>query len=297
MAAAESAAAAPAFTRRRRSGRRLRPFILYPATALLAFLFLFPFLWSLISSFKTPQDMYAYPPVIIPSVWKLDNYSDIFAAAPFAIWYRNTLVIVALAASGTVITATVVAYGFARFEFRFKNFLFMLTLATLMLPSYVSLIPRYVLFYQLGMVNTFYPLWLPTWFGGSAFAIFLMRQFLLTLPRELDEAAVIDGANYFRILWEILVPLCKPALATLAILTILANWESFLDPVIFLQSTEQFTIAVGLNYFKAVPDVSGRPTDQLLMAAAMTSVLPPILLFFSFQRYFVQGIVLSGLKE
>jgi multiple sugar transport system permease protein len=161
----------------------------------------------------------------------------------------------------------------------------------------VSLIPRYVLFYQLGMVNTFYPLWLPTWFGGGAFAIFLMRQFLLTLPRELDEAAVIDGANYVRILWEILVPLCKPALATLAILTILANWESFLDPVIFLQSTEQFTIAVGLNYFKAVPDVSGRPTDQLLMAAAMTSVLPPIMLFFSFQRYFVQGIVLSGLKE
>ena len=296
MAAALERAAAPTLSRRR-GRRRLRPFVLYPATALLGFLFLFPFLWSLVSSFKTPQDMYAYPPVIIPSVWKLDNYSDIFAAAPFATWYKNTLVIVGLATSGTVLTATVVAYGFARFEFRFKNFLFMLTLATLMLPSYVSLIPRYVLFYQLGMVNTFYPLWLPTWFGGSAFAIFLMRQFLLTLPRELDEAAVIDGASYFRILWEILVPLCKPALATLAILTILANWESFLDPVIFLQATEQFTIAVGLNYFKAVPDVSGRPTDQLLMAAAMTSVLPPILLFFSFQRYFVQGIVLSGLKE
>jgi multiple sugar transport system permease protein len=235
-AALESAAVTRPATRRRRR-RQLRPLILYPATALMAFLFLFPFLWSLISSFKTPQDMYAYPPVIIPSVWQLDNYVDIFKAAPFAIWYRNTLTIVALATAGTVITATIVAYGFARFDFRFKNFLFMLTLATLMLPGYVSLIPRYVLFYQLGMVNTFYPLWLPTWFGGSAFAIFLMRQFLLTLPRELDEAAVIDGANYFRILWEILVPLCKPALATLAILTILANWESFLDPVIFLQST------------------------------------------------------------
>jgi multiple sugar transport system permease protein len=147
------------------------------------------------------------------------------------------------------------------------------------------------------MVNTFYPLWLPYWFGGGAFAIFLMRQFMLTLPRELDEAAVIDGANYLRIFWSVLVPLCKPAVATLAILSIINHWESFIDPVVFLQTTEQFTIAVGLNYFKAVPDVVGRPTDQLLMAAAVTSVVPPIALFFSFQRYFVQGIVLSGLKE
>lgn len=276
---------------------QIKTAIFWPLTLVLALMFLFPFLWSVLSSFKTPEDMYAYPPVIIPSVFKLDNYAEIFAMAPFGLWYRNTIFVTMMATLGTVVTATLVAYGFARFEFRGKNFLFMLTLATLMLPTHVTLIPRYILFFHAGMINTFYPLWLPTWFGGGAFAIFLMRQFILTLPRELDEAAVIDGANYLRILWSILAPLCKPALATLAILTMIANWESFLDPVIFLQTTEMFTIAIGLNFFKAVPDVAGRPTDQLLMAAAMTSVFPPIALFFAFQRYFVQGIVLSGLKE
>jgi len=280
-----------------RSAARARRTVLYPVTALLALLFMFPFIWSVLSSVKTPQEMYSYPPVVVPTVFKWDNYVDIFTMVPFATWYQNTIFVVGMATLGTVLTSTMVAYGFARFDFRFKNFLFMLTIATLMLPSYVTLIPRYILFYQLGMVNTFYPLWLPYWFGGGAFAIFLLRQFLLTLPRELDEAAVIDGASYFRILLAILVPLCKPAIATLTILTLLSHWESFLDPVIFLQTTSQYTIAVGLNYFKAVPDVSGRPTDQLLMAAALTSVIPPILLFFSFQRYFVQGIVLSGLKE
>ncbi|HUE75289.1 MAG TPA: carbohydrate ABC transporter permease, partial [Chloroflexota bacterium] len=183
------------------------------------------------------------------------------------------------------------------FDFRFKNLLFMITLATLMLPGQVHLIPRYILFHQMGMVNTLFPLWLPYWFGGGAFSIFLLRQFILTLPRELDEAAVIDGASYPRILIMILVPLCKPALATLAILSMITHWESFIDPIIFLQTADMFTVAVGLNYFKAVPDVVGRPTDQLLMAAAVTSVVPPIALFFAFQRYFVQGIVLTGLKE
>jgi multiple sugar transport system permease protein len=280
-----------------RSRVRARHLVFYPLATILGLAFLFPFIWSVLSSVKTPQDMYAYPPVVIPSVLKWDNYVDIFKMVPFARWYQNTIFVVGMATIGTVLTSTMVAYGFARFDFRFKNIIFMFTIATLMLPSYVTLIPRYILFFQLGMVNTFYPLWLPYWFGGGAFAIFLLRQFILTLPRELDEAAVIDGANYFRILWAILVPLCKPAIATLTILTLLSHWESFLDPVIFLQSTEQYTIAVGLNYFKAVPDVSGRPTDQLLMAAALTSVLPPVALFFSFQRYFVQGIVLSGLKE
>jgi len=240
--------------------------------------------------------MYAYPPRLFPTVWTISNYIEAFIAAHFVVWYRNTIVVVVLATVGTVVTATMVAYGFSRFDFRFKNILFMATLATLMLPGQVSLIPRYILFYHLGMVNTLYPLWLPYWFGGGAFAIFLLRQFLLTLPRDLDEAAIIDGASYIRILWQILVPLCRPAIATLAILSFITHWESFIDPVIFLHSSDQFTVAVGLNFFKSVPDIGGRPTDQLLMAAAITSVIPPVLLFFAFQRYFVRGIVLSGLK-
>jgi multiple sugar transport system permease protein len=165
-----------------------------------------------------------------------------------------------------------------------------------MLPGQVYLIPRFILFHDLGWIDTLKPLWVPAWFGGNAFAIFLMRQFLLTLPRELDEAAIVDGAGYFRIFWEILAPLCKPAIATLAVLTIIANWDSFLDPVIFLQSPEKFTVAIGIWFFKS-QEFSVKPTDHLLMAAAVTSVIPPIILFFSFQRYFVRGIVLSGLKE
>ena len=284
-------------TRSKRNVRKLlRPVLLYPLTTALGILFLFPFFWSVMSALKTPEEMYAFPPILIPKHPRPYNFVEAFNDFPFAHWYQNTLVVVILATLGAVMSSCVVAYGFARFDFRLKNTLFIITLATMMLPGQVSLIPRYVLFHQLGWINTLYPLWVPAWFGGGAFAIFLMRQFMLTLPRELDEAAVIDGASYARILWNILVPLCKPALATLAILTIIANWDSFLDPVIFLQTPDNFTVAIGIWYFKS-QEFQVTPTDHLLMAASVTSIIPPIALFFAFQRYFVQGIVLTGLKE
>ena len=279
-----------------RSRHSLRQWILYAVTISLALMFMFPLLWAVMSSLKTPEEMYLFPPVIIPAHPRPYNFVEAFTDFPFALWYQNTLEVVILATLGTVVSSTVVAYGFARFDFRFKNAIFMLTLATLMLPAQVSLIPRYILFHDLGWLDTLYPLWVPAWFGGGAFAIFLMRQFILTLPRELDEAAFIDGAGYFRILWDVLAPLCKPALATLAILTLIANWDSFLDPVIFLQNPDHFTVAIGIWYFKQ-QEFQITPTDQLLMASAVTSIVPPIALFFAFQRYFVQGIVLTGLKE
>lgn len=281
-----------------RSGRRggLRSVPLYALTSLLAIAFMFPLFWAVMSALKTPAEMYAFPPVLIPTNPRPYNFVEAFTAFPFTSWYANTLQVVILATLGTVVTSCLVAYGFARFDFRFKNVIFTLTLATMMLPTQVSLIPRYILFHEFHWIDTLYPLWVPAWFGGGAFAIFLMRQFFLTLPRELDEAALIDGAGYIRILWNILVPLCKPALATLAILTLIANWDSFLDPVIFLQSPEHFTVAIGIWYFKQ-QEFQVTPTDQLLMASAVTSIIPPIALFFSFQRYFVQGIVLTGLKE
>ncbi len=290
--------ATPVTRRRERTGIRrvLRPLILYPLTTVLAVVFMFPFVWSVLSSLKTPAEMYAFPPILIPSSLQFDNYVQAFTAFPFATWYQNTLLVVALNTTGVLATSSLVAYGFARFDFRFKNALFVVTLATMMLPSQVSLIPRFILFHDVGWIDTLYPLWVPAWFGGTAFAIFLMRQFILTLPKELDEAGVIDGASYFRIFWNILVPLCKPALATLAILTLIANWNDFLDPVIFLQTPTNFTVAIGIWYFKS-QEFSLHQTDHLLMAAAVTSVIPPIVLFFSFQRYFVQGIALTGLKE
>ena len=269
----------------------------YAVTWFLGFIFVLPFLWTLLSALKAPWEMYAFPPVIIPQSLQFGNFYEIFRDYPFFVWFKNTFIVVILATAGVVISASLVAYGFARFDFRFKGVLFIITIATMMMPSQVSLIPRFILFYKLGWLDTLLPLWVPAWFGGSAFAIFLIRQFILTLPRELDEAALIDGAGYLRIFWSILIPLCKPAIATLAIITFIANWDSFLDPVGFLTSPENFTVAIGLWFFKAQPMVSEKPTAHLLMAASVASIMVPIILFFSFQRYFVQGIALTGLKE
>lgn len=291
-----SSAVVPSRSTRRPAQRAVRQLILYPLTTILAVAFTLPFLWSVASSLKSAAEMYAYPPVLFPSVWQFSNYVQAFTAFPFANWYWNSIQVVVLNTTGLIISASLVAYGFARFNFRAKNVIFIITLSTMMLPGQIYLIPRFILFHYLHWINTLQPLWVPAWFGGSAFAIFLLRQFFLTLPRELDEAAIIDGANYVQVLWRILLPLCKPVLATLAILTMIANWDDFIDPVIFIQSPHKFTVAVGIWYFKS-QEFSVHPTDQLLMAAAVTSVIPPIALFFSFQRYFIRGIVLSGLKE
>jgi len=197
---------------------------------------------------------------------------------------------------GTLISASLVAYSLARFEFRGRNTLFMITLATMMIPAQVTLIPQFVLFHKLGWINTLLPLWVPHWFGGGGFAIFLMRQFFLTLPRDLDEAALIDGASFFRIFWSILLPLTKPVLATLGIITIIAQWSDFLGPLIYLNSPEKFTVSVGLQFFNTTPEVGGEPMQHLLMAACILSIIPVIVIFFLGQRFFVQGIVMSGIK-
>jgi multiple sugar transport system permease protein len=198
--------------------------------------------------------------------------------------------------TGTVITSSLVGYSFARFEYRGRNILFMITLATLMLPVQVTLIPQFVLFHKLGWINTLLPLWVPHWFGGTAFGIFLMRQFILSLPRELDEAALIDGANHFRIFWSIILPLCGPALATLGIITLIDSWSDFVNPLIYLNSPEKFTVSIGLQFFQNYPDIGGEPIQHLLMAACILAAVPTVTVFFLGQRYFVQGIATSGLK-
>ena len=296
---AQSGGAGAIVQYRTRSSRHkiVRIAVLYTLSTVLGVLFLAPFLWTVASSLKQPWEMYAFPPVLLPQVPQFRNYVEIFTDYPFLTWFKNSMIVVILATTGSVLSSSLVAYGFARFDFRFRNVLFIITIATMMLPGQVSLIPRFILFYHLQWLDTLKPLWVPAWFGGGAFAIFLMRQFILTLPRELDEAAVIDGASYFRVFWNILAPLCKPALATLAIIAFIGNWDSFLDPVVFLHSPSNFTVAIGLWFFKAQPLVADRPVWHLLMAASVTSILVPISLFFSFQRYFVQGIVLTGLKE
>ena len=271
---------------------------LYGLVLLLCIMFGFPLFWAAMSSLKTPMEMAKFPPPWVPADPQWENYVRVFAISrhPVSIWALNSTIIVVLGTLGTVLTASLVAYSFARFQYRGRDALFAITLATIMLPAQVTLIPQFVLFYNLGWINTLKPLWIPSWFGGGAFAIFLMRQFFLSLPKDLDEAALIDGASYFRIFWSILLPLCKPVLATLAIIVIIDLWSDFQGPLVYLNSPEKFTISVGLRFFNNTPEVGGEPLQHLLMAACVLSMIPVILIFFIGQRFFVQGIVMSGIK-
>lgn len=267
----------------------------YVMLGAMAVIFLFPFFWTISSSLKSPFELYLFPPVWIPSELNWWNYTRVLEKVPFLGWIFNSVWVVVLATSGIVLTSSLAAYAFARFTFRGRDLVFLATLGTMMLPSQVTLIPQFVLFHQLGWINSLLPLWVPFWFGGTAFDIFLIRQFLMTLPRDLDEAARIDGAGDFRVLWQVLLPLCKPVLATVAVISFIARWNDFIEPMIYINSAELFTVAVGLNFFRSVPE-SGIPLDHLLMAASVMTTLPCIVLFFLAQRFFVQGIVLSGIK-
>jgi multiple sugar transport system permease protein len=270
--------------------------IYYVLLTLAAMMFFFPFFWTLTTSLKRPSEILLFPPTVFPEVPQWHNFVRVFEKVPFVRWTGNTLFVVTVNTLGTLLTASLAAYAFARFEFKIRDPLFILSLGTMMLPSQVTLIPQFVLFHLLGWVDTFRPLWVPSWFGGGAFAIFLLRQFMMTLPRDLDEAALIDGASFVRIFWNILIPLCKPVLATLAVISIIGRWNDFLGPLIYIRTMEKFTIAVGLNYFRFNSESGGQPLQHLLMAASVMSTLPLIILFFSAQQYFVQGIALTGIK-
>ena len=279
-----------------RSRRRVADGLHYAALGLLAALFMFPFFWTVASSLKQIPELFSFPPTILPAVPQWENYARVMEKVPFLTWVWNTLVLVVLGTLGTLVSGSLAAYAFARFRFPGRDLLFVVTLGTLMLPAQVTLIPQYFLFHQLGWINTLKPLWVPAWFGGGAFTIFLLRQFLMTLPRELDEAAMIDGAGPFRVYWAILMPLCRAALATVAIISIIGRWNEFLEPLVYLTSSETFTLAVGLQYFKSVPERAGTPMEHLLMAASVMTIVPCLVLFFCAQRYFVRGIALSGIK-
>jgi len=277
----------------------LRPnrLALYLFAALLVVIFMGPFLWSIGSSLKTARETAMYPPTLLPATPRFQNYVEVFTNPKVPMWTfaLNTVQVALLSVVGQVISATVVAYGFSRFRFPFRGPLFIALLSTLVMPREVLLIPNFLLFRYLGLFNTLTPLWLPSFFGG-AFNVFLLRQFFMTLPQDLDEAAKIDGASSWTILWRILVPLCQPAIATVAIFTFLAHWNEFLEPLVYLSSLEKFTLALGLRFFQTQPNDAQEPRDQLLMAASLAMTAPVLLLFFACQRYFIRGIVMSGVK-
>ncbi len=256
-----------------------------------AALLVFPLLWLVSTSLKQPGTEFTYPPRWIPEPIFWRNYVDALAQEPFGLYLRNTLTITVAATLGAVITASLAAFGFARIRFPGRDVLFILLLSTMMLPDVVTLVPKYILFSKLHWINTFLPLTVPFWFGGGAFNIFLIRQFFMTLPYELDEAARIDGASNFRIYAQLLMPLSVPALATVVILTAVNNWNDFLSPLIYLNSPARFTLALGLQNYQTLYGTQW----AWLMAASMLMIAPMLILFFSFQRFFIEGIQLTGL--
>jgi len=284
---------------RARRERKTRRFFTYAFLIIAGLIFAFPLFWTASSSLQTWQELRSYTPHLLPLVPQWSNYSTVFTMVPFARWMLNSVLIIVLAVPGSIISATLAAYAFARFPFRGREVWFMIMLGTMMIPGHVTLIPQYMLFFYMKWINTYLPLTVPAWFGGGAFSIFLLRQFIMSIPRDLDEAAIIDGAGPFRILWQVLVPLMVPALTTLTILGFLGHWNDFMGPLIYLNKEKLYTAALGLRFF-AITAVAGYagtdPRDHLLMAGSALMTIPVLILFIAAQRYFVQGVVLSGLK-
>lgn len=256
-----------------------------------AFVFLLPFLWMLSTSLKPDTQFYSYPPIWIPNPFQWSNYPDAVNFISFFLYLRNTVTIAVSATIGVLISSSLVAYSLARIPWAGRNVLFILTVATLMLPFQVTMIPLFLVFKNLGWINSFLPLIVPHWFGGALY-IFLLRQFFMTIPMELSEAARIDGASEFRIYWSVILPLAKPALATVAIFEFIARWRDYLGPLIYLSDQELYVLSLGIYEYQSQYGAEW----GLLMAASVLITLPIILLFFFLQKTFVQGITLTGIK-
>jgi len=270
----------------------------YLFTTALALVFAAPFLWMLSTSLQDPVQLTTYPPKWVPGPMVWGNYpaSMSYPMRPFGTFFKNSFIYTILATAGVTISSAFVAYGFARLDFRGRDALFILVLSTMMLPHEVTLIPQYLIFHKLKWIDTLKPLVVPPWFG-SAFDIFLLRQFFLTIPRELDEAAILDGCDYFGILWRVMLPLSKPAVVTVIAFSIVGTWNNFMGPLIYLNSTDKLTVAVGLSLFRQMAGGEGFVDMGQVMAASVTSLAPMIVLFLAAQRYFITGIHMTGLKE
>lgn len=257
-----------------------------------AVLFLTPLYWMIASSLKAEYDVFARPPVWWPSPPRWQNYREALTVLPFGRYAVNTVIIAVLSVVGYTLSCMLAAYGFARLRAPGRNFLFIVLLATLMLPYPVVMIPQYVIFSKLGLVNTFWPLILPA-FLGSPFYIFLLRQYFLQIPPELEDAARIDGASLGQTIWYIIFPLARPAMAVVVIFAFQAAWNDFLAPLIYLQDQSKYTLMLGLSFFRSSFQVNW----AYLMAASLTVALPVIILFFIAQREFIEGITLGSVKQ
>lgn len=280
-------------TRSQKKAKLAARIVTYFVLIAAAVICLFPFIWMISTSFKPMSDIYKMPPTLFPENGTVENFVEGWKGANFQLYFKNTAVITFLATVGTVLSSSVVAYGFARFQSRCSKLLFMVLLGTMMLPIQVTLIPQYLLYYKLGMVDTIWPLIIPSWLGGGAFNIFLFIQFFRTLPKELDEAAKIDGANSLQVFTRILLPAVKPVMLAVLVMALVYNWNDFFNPLIYLNSNDKFTIAIGLQFFKGS---QGNVQVGQMMSMALVSLLPVLVIFATCQKYFIQGIKMSGLK-
>ena len=266
--------------------------IIYSLLIILSIIFILPFIWMFRSSFMQVKQIYRIPTEWIPKPFTIENYVQAFTVTPFLRYAVNTLIIVFANMIGILLASSISAFGFSRLNWKGRNLIFSIILSSMMLPGAVTLIPQFIGWNALGFFNTYVPLILPAYLGGGAFNIFLFKQFFMTLPAEIDEAALVDGASYFRIYWSIILPLSKSVLIVVAIFTFMGLWNDFFNPLIYLLDQDKFTLAIGLQFLR------GQYTSawHVIMAASTIIVIPCIFVFLFGQKFILEGVVMSGLK-
>lgn len=276
--------------KKKKSSAVLRRVLLYIVLILIAVIMVVPFLWMLSTSLKTQYDAVKIPPVWIPDPPQWENYVKLFTEQPMFQFMLNTIKIVFFVVLGQLFFSSLAAYSFARISFKGRNVVFFFYIATLMVPGQVTMIPTYLMFAKAGLTDNHLALILPAFF--SAFGVFLLRQFFMSLPRELEEAAEIDGCNPFMTYWRIMLPLVVPAMLMLGVFTLMNTWNDYMGPLIYLSSPEKYTMTLGIAYFKGVYTTQW----NLVMAGSIVSVVPILIAYLCAQKYFIEGIAFSGVK-
>jgi len=281
-------------TRRAETGAMIGKVLVWIALLVGTIIFLTPLYVMLVMAFKTPNEVASTDIWALPKQITWENYNIVLHSdnAPFFAFFKNTVVISVLSTAGALLSSACVAYAFARLKIRGRDRLFILLLATMMLPGIVTQIPSYIIFKYLHWIDTYNPLIIPAWFGGGAYNIFLLRQFFMGIPRELDEAAILDGASHGVIFWRVIMPNSGPALATVGIFAFVYNWKDFMGPLIYLNAPEKQTLELGLRTFQSLQSEKW----ELIMAGSVLVMIPLLIMFIVGQRYFVKGIVMSGIK-
>lgn len=276
----------------RNKKRTISKIVTYSTLIIISFVCLVPFYWMIRSSLMDMSQIFKMPPEWIPKPIRFSNYKEALTMLPFAKYFSNTLIIVVLSVSGTVITSSLCAYSFSRINWKGRDKVFGILLTAMMIPFAVTLIPTFIGWQKLGFVNTYAPLVVPAWFGGGVFNVFLLRQFFKTIPKELDEAALMDGAGHFTIYSKIILPLSKPSLIVVGLFSFMGSWNDFLGPLVYLNDGDKFTLSLGLMQFQGMYSAQW----QYMMAASSVVIIPTVVIFFMGQKYFIEGISMTGMK-